>query len=166
MIPIRLSICGFLSYREPAELDFTGFDLACVAGQNGAGKSSLLDAITWALFGQARKRDDSIIHVGAARAEVGLIFAYEGNIYRVRRIKPREKTMALEFQILQDGSEKTLESRLSNGKWKTLSERTLRETDAMIQHTLRMDYDTFTNASFFLQGKADNFTQQRAGDRN
>ncbi|MCZ7551843.1 MAG: hypothetical protein B6D39_04730 [Anaerolineae bacterium UTCFX2] len=165
MIPIRLSISGFLSYREPAELDFTGFDLACVAGPNGAGKSSLLDAITWALFGQARKRDDSIIHVGMARAEVGLIFAYEGNIYQVRRIKPREKTMALEFQILQDGGGETLESRLNNGSWKALSERTLRDTEAMIQHTLRMDYDTFINASFFLQGKADNFTQQRPGDR-
>ncbi len=57
MIPIHLSIAGFLSYREPVELDFTGFDLACIAGPNGAGKSSLLDAITWALFGQARKRE-------------------------------------------------------------------------------------------------------------
>ena len=62
MIPIRLSISGFLSYREPVEIDFTTFDLACIAGPNGAGKSSLLDAITWALFGQARKRDDSVIN--------------------------------------------------------------------------------------------------------
>ena len=55
MIPIRLTISGFLSYREKAEIDFTTFDLACISGPNGAGKSSLLDAITWALFGQARR---------------------------------------------------------------------------------------------------------------
>jgi len=154
MIPIHLFLAGFLSYREPVELDFTGFDLACIAGPNGAGKSSLLDAITWALFGQARKRDDSLIHSRSSQAEVGLVFSYEGNTYQVRRIKPREKTMALEFQILQE-----------TGNWKPLTEHTLRETEAKIQRTLRMDYETFTNASFFLQGKADQFTQQRPGDR-
>ncbi len=41
----------------------------------------------------------------------------------------------------------------------------MRETDARIEATLRMDYDTFTNASFFLQGRADQFAQQRPGDR-
>ena len=56
MIPLKLHIAGFLSYRQPVELDFTGFDLACISGQNGAGKSSLLDAITWVLFGEARKQ--------------------------------------------------------------------------------------------------------------
>jgi len=154
MIPIHLSIAGFLSYREPVELDFSSFDLACIAGPNGAGKSSLLDAITWALFGQARKRDDSLIHSRSSQAEVGLIFSYEGNTYHVHRIKPREKTMALEFQILQPDQ-----------TWKPLTEHSLRETEAKIQRTLRMDYETFTNASFFLQGKADQFTQQRPGDR-
>jgi exonuclease SbcC len=167
MIPIRLSLSGFLSYREPVELDFTAFELACIAGPNGAGKSSLLDAITWALFGQARKRDDSVINSRSAAAQVGLVFAYEGNLYQVQRTKPRDKTMLLEFQILQggEGSGLSLEERLSNGKWRPLSERTLRETEARIQQTLRMDYETFTNASFFLQGKADQFTQQRPGDR-
>lgn len=166
MIPIRLSISGFLSYREPVEIDFTLFELACIAGPNGAGKSSLLDAITWALFGQARKRDDSIINARAAAAEVGLIFAYEGNLYQVQRTKARDKTMLLEFQILQGGDPLAVASeRLANGRWKPLSERTLRETEARIQQTLRMDYETFTNASFFLQGKADQFTQQRPGDR-
>ena len=75
MIPYDPSvsdISGFLSYRDPVELDFTTFDLACIAGANGAGKSSLLDAITWALFGQARKRDDSVINAQSEAAEVGL----------------------------------------------------------------------------------------------
>jgi exonuclease SbcC len=40
VIPLYLKLTGFLSYRDPVEVDFTGFDLACISGQNGAGKSS------------------------------------------------------------------------------------------------------------------------------
>lgn len=166
MIPLHLTISGFLSYRDPVELDFTGFDLACIAGSNGAGKSSLLDAITWTLFGQARKRDDSLINSKEDTAEVSLIFSYEGNLYRVLRSKPRNKTTRLEFHILQDTQENNTENwDFKTETWKPLTERTLRDTEARIQETLRLDYETFVNASFFLQGKADRFTQQRPGDR-
>jgi exonuclease SbcC len=153
MIPLELRIAGFLSYREPAVLDFTTFELACVSGQNGAGKSSLLDAITWALFGQARKRDDALVNLQSKAAQVSLTFEYEGNVYRVQRALPRGKSATLEFQ-------------LKNGDgWRPLTERTLRETQARIEQTLRLDYDTFVNAAFFLQGKADQFTQQTAARR-
>ncbi len=169
MIPLLLRISGFLSYRDPIELDFTSFELACIAGENGAGKSSLLDAITWALFGKARKQDDTLINAQSKAAEVSLVFEYEGNVYRVQRTKSREKTGVLEFQILQPT---TSSDRLANthgkipaGAWKALTEHSLTETNLRIQQTLRLDYDTFTNASFFLQGKADQFTQQRPGDR-
>jgi len=165
MIPIQLTIQGFLSYREPVELDFTNFELACISGPNGAGKSSLLDAITWALFGQARRRDDALINNQSEAAEVRLTFTYEGNIYRVLRTNPRGKTTLLEFHILQERPEEVADILLGKGIWKPLTERTLRETQAHIEQTLRLDYDTFVNASFFLQGKADQFTQQRAGDR-
>ena len=46
-----------------------------------------------------------------------------------------------------------------------MSGATLRNTQELIEHTLRLDYETFVNASFFLQGKADQFTQQKPGDR-
>lgn len=165
MIPIRLSLSGFLSYHESVEIDFTRFSLACISGANGAGKSSLLDAITWALFGQARKRDDALINSQGGDAQVELIFAYEGNVYRVLRSKKRDKPAVLEFQILQNleaGWPPTLPAAPA---WKPLTEHTFRETEKRIAETLRMDYETFINASFFLQGKADQFTQQRPGDR-
>jgi exonuclease SbcC len=155
MIPIKLTITGFLSYRDTTELDFTAFDLACISGSNGAGKSSLLDAFTWALFGQARKRDDSVINLQSSLAEVALVFEYEGNTYRVQRTLPKGKTTRLEFQIREPEA----------GKWKALTGETLRNTQDTIEHTLRLDYETFVNASFFLQGKADQFTQQKASDR-
>ncbi|HWQ83138.1 MAG TPA: SMC family ATPase, partial [Anaerolineales bacterium] len=163
MIPLHLSIAGFLSYRDPVEIDLSAIELACIAGANGAGKSSLLDAITWVLFGQARKRDDSIINSQSDMASVGLIFSYEGNCYRVLRSKPRDKTTVLEFHILQSGQ--PLPGDGAQTVWKPLTERSLRETEQIIQNTLRLDYETFVNASFFLQGKADQFTQQRPGDR-
>jgi DNA repair protein SbcC/Rad50 len=153
MIPKNLRLSGFLSYKDPTELDFTGFELACISGSNGAGKSSLLDAITWVLFGQARRRDDAIINSYATSAEIIYDFWYEDNLYRVQRSKNNGKTTLLELYIDNDGH------------WKPLTEHTLRETEARIQRILRMDFETFTNASFFLQGKADQFAQQRPGDR-
>ncbi|HEY9076665.1 MAG TPA: SMC family ATPase [Anaerolineaceae bacterium] len=154
MIPVRLKIAGFLSYRDQVELDFESFDLACISGFNGAGKSSLLDAMTWALFGQARRRDDALINSHATAAEVVFEFAYEGVLYRITRSKTREKTTLLEFAAMTP-----------QGEWKSLTEKSVRETEGSIERTLRLDYETFTNASFFMQGKADQFAQQRPADR-
>jgi exonuclease SbcC len=171
MIPLHLRIAGFLSYRDPVDLDFDSFDLACISGQNGAGKSSLLDAITWALFGEARGKSADIINLNrdVKAAEVALTFAYEGNTFRVIRTLPRGKSTTLEFQIL-DGGRKTEDSTVNGPSstvqnWKPLTEKSTRETQARIERTLRMDYDTFINASFFLQGKADEFTQRKPSER-
>jgi exonuclease SbcC len=155
MIPIHLRISGFLSYRDPVDLDFSTFEYACISGHNGAGKSSLLDSITWALFGEARGKSSDIInlHKDVKAAEVTITFEHEGNTYRVQRTLPRTKSTILEFQVrTQDG-------------WRPLTEKTTRDTQARIEQTLRLDYDTFVNASFFLQGKADQFTQQNPGKR-
>ena len=171
MIPLHLYLSGFLSYRDPAELDFTSFDLACISGANGAGKSSLLDAITWSLFGQARRRDEAMINNHCEAAEVIFTFAYEGNVYRVQRANRRGKTSELQVYILQEPRPSSLIWNMTPGgqnaelNWKPLSERTLRDTQERLQQILRLDYETFVNASFFLQGKADLFTQQRPGDR-
>ncbi|MFH2002177.1 MAG: SMC family ATPase, partial [Planctomycetota bacterium] len=149
-----MQISGFLSYMDKVELDFTDFDLACISGANGAGKSSLLDAMTWVLFGEARRKDDAIINHRADSCEVVFDFDYENVRYRIQRIKPRDKSTILEFFI-----------RSKDGAWKPLTEATLRATEDRIRKSLRLDYETFTNASFFLQGKADQFAQQRPGDR-
>jgi exonuclease SbcC len=159
MIPVKLRIEGFLSYRETVELDFTSFNLACISGPNGAGKSALLDAITWALFGQARKRDESIInnHPSVKTATVVFDFDFEGARYRVQRINPRGKTTSVEFFIWSEAG--------GNGRWNPLTERTLRETDNKIEAILKMNFETFTNASFFLQGKADQFATAKPAER-
>lgn len=159
MIPLRLELTNFLSYRETAVLHCDGLHLACISGLNGAGKSSILDAITWALFGKSRsKSDDDVVNRLAilenATAEVKFTFALEGNQYRIIRRKRLSKGMVLEFQIAA-----------GDDHWKTLSESKLRETQTAVEHLLRMNYDTFTNASFLLQGKADEFTTKTPGRR-
>ena len=129
MIPVSLSLHGFLSYKGPVEVDFTQFDLACISGSNGAGKSSILDAFTWVLFGQARKNDDeALINQGSDRATVSLIFEYEGQQYRVTRTKQRGKSALLELNIKDP-----------EGSWKTHTEATLRDTDKSIRDILRLD---------------------------
>ena len=159
MIPISLSMEGFLSYKEPVEINFTSFDLACITGENGAGKSSILDGITWALFGRARKHDESVINLDSQRAEVSLVFEYEGNQYRVRRVNPRGETKELDLFIRSDKDDS------GAPVWNPLTERTMRETDQKIVDILRLDYESFVNASFFLQGEADQFTQHTPAAR-
>ena len=157
MIPVKLTISGFLSYKETAEIDFTGLHVACITGRNGAGKSTMLDAMTWALFGEARKSDDSIINNQAENktAKVDFEFLYENTAYRVCRSKKAGKPTTAAFYIqAEDGK-----------SWKTLSEKKVIETNKRICDTLHMDYKTFINASFFLQGKADQFTGQNAAER-
>jgi exonuclease SbcC len=161
MIPLHLRIAGFLSYHDPVELDFDAVNLACISGHNGAGKSSLLDAFTWSLFGEARGKGTDVINLSqdVKSAEVALTFSYEGNVYRVQRTLPRNKSTVLEFQVWNG------EWGMESGKWRPLTEKTTRDTQSRIEQTLRLDYETFINASFFLQGKADQFTQKKASER-
>jgi exonuclease SbcC len=175
MVPLHLRISGFLSYRDSVELDFHSFEVACISGQNGAGKSSLLDAMTWSLFGEARGKSSDVInlHTDVKAAEVVFTFEHEQNTYRVQRSLPRNKSTVLEFQILDRRPPTAADESVAvggqlsavKGSWKPLTEKTTRETQARIEQTLRLDYETFVNASFFLQGKADQFTQQNASRR-
>ena len=91
MIPIKLSLRNFMCYRE-ASLSFDGIHIACLCGDNGNGKSALLDAMTWALWGKSRaKTDDELIHLGMTDMEVEFDFAVGKERYRVIRKRSRAK---------------------------------------------------------------------------
>ncbi|HEU0022565.1 MAG TPA: AAA family ATPase, partial [Dehalococcoidia bacterium] len=87
MIPLKLSVRNFLCYRENVPvLDFAGMHVACLCGGNGHGKSALLDAITWSVWGKARGRSqDELISYGADESRVELEFLSRGNQFRVIR---------------------------------------------------------------------------------
>ena len=160
MIPLQLRVRNFMCYQdEVPTLDFEGIDLACLTGANGHGKSALLDAITWALWGKARaKRDDELIHLGRSEMEVEFTFDLGGTVYRVLRKRDSSKRgrTLLDLQVqAPDG----------RGEFRSIAESGVRATDAAIVRLLRMDYETFTNSAFLLQGKADAFTTRTPAER-
>ena len=141
-----------MCYRDsvPA-LDLEGIHVACLCGDNGHGKSALLDSITWALWGQSRARtQDELVHQGLEDMAVDLEFSARSQRYRVSRKYARRGR--------QQGHA-ILELQVSSGNGFTpISGNTLRETQERIRDILHMDYDTFVNTAFLLQGKADMFT--------
>lgn len=155
MIPIKLKLRNFMAYREAA-LDFQGIHLAVLTGENGAGKSSLLDAITWTLWGKARaKRDDELIHLGQSEMEAEFVFDLGGSVYQVirKRDSSRRGRSDLSFHMEEAGG------------WRTLTDTSLRATQKKIDDLMRLDYDTFINSAFLLQGRADEFTTKPPGKR-
>jgi exonuclease SbcC len=149
-----------MCYRENVpRLDFDGIYLACLTGANGHGKSALLDAITWALWGKARaKRDDELIHLGESEMEVEFTFDLGGTIYRVLRKRDASKRgrTLLDLQVQAPGRD---------GEFRSIAETGVRATEAAIVRLLRMDYETFVNSAFLLQGKADAFTTRTPAER-
>ncbi|MFN3763270.1 MAG: AAA family ATPase, partial [Anaerolineae bacterium] len=128
----------------------------CLSGENGAGKSALLDAITWALWGRARaRRDDDLIRQGADEMEVDFAFRLGDALYRVirRRRGGKRGSSLLEFQIQDDG------------RWRSLAESSIPATEKKIARILHLDYDTFVNSAFLRQGRADEFTIKTPAER-
>src|SRR5205085_11242451 len=105
MVPLRLRLRNFMCYQDEAPvLDFNGIQLACLAGENGAGKSALLGAMTWALWGEARDRvsDDQLISQGATEMSVEFEFILGNCRYRVIRkvsLKGGRPVTVLEIQM-------------------------------------------------------------------
>lgn len=156
MIPLKLKLHNFMCYRDVEPLDFSGIHLACVAGDNGHGKSALFDAITWGLWGKARaSRIDDLIHSGQTEMEVEFDFALGENRYRVirKRSSRGRGQSSLDLQMW-DGE-----------RYRSFTEHTMHQTQARINELLRMDYDTFINSALLLQGRADEFTTKTPGER-
>ena len=150
MIPVKLTVKNFLSYREGAPtLDLTGVHVACLCGNNGHGKSALLDAITWCLWGKARGRtQDELINYGSPEARVELEFLSRGDLFRVirshSRARGRNRPGATDLQL----------QALNGGDAQSVGGNTVRETQAKIEQLTGMDYDTFINSAFLMQGRA------------
>lgn len=157
MIPLQLRVQNFMCYRDDVPpLDFEGIHLACLTGANGHGKSALLDAMTWALWGKARaKHDDELIHLGQSEMEVEFAFDLGGTVYRVIRKRDSSKRgrTLLDLQVNHDGT------------FRSIAEPGVRATQETIIRLLRMDYETFTTSAFLLQGKADAFTTRTPAER-
>jgi exonuclease SbcC len=156
MIPIKLALRNFMCYRDNVPpLHFDGIHTACICGNNGNGKSALIDAMTWALWGKTRaKSDDDLIHSGQTEMGVEFDFAVGEQPYRIIRkhSKPKRRGRSgqtiLEFQVTtEDG-------------FRSISGDSVTQTQQKIIDVLHMDYTTFINSAFLRQGHADEFTNQ------
>ncbi len=158
MVPLTLTVRNFLSYGENnTTLDFRDFSIACLSGKNGHGKSALIDAITWALWGKCRvKNKEEVIKRGASDARVEFEFESERIRYRILRSIARKKTgssASIDLQIFDD----------SSAAYKPLDQGS--KAQGTIEKILKMDYNSFICSSFILQGMADEFTKRTPAER-
>ncbi|MDN5748531.1 MAG: AAA family ATPase, partial [Pseudonocardia sp.] len=58
MRPVQLEMAGFASFREPTVVDFAGAEYFALVGPTGSGKSTVIDAITFALYGSVPRWDN------------------------------------------------------------------------------------------------------------
>lgn len=158
MVPVRLQLYNFLSYGEPPqEIDLRGTHMVALVGNNGAGKSALLDAMTWALLGEARtNRNEQLIRQGANEMSVVFEFEVDGQLYRVRRHFSRKtKTHTA-----------TLEQLVSDRKWRPIvTENKVSAVNREIRRLLKMDYETFINTVFMPQGRSGEFMSLSPAER-
>ena len=154
MIPLQLTLKNFLSYRD-ATLNFRGLHTACICGANGAGKSSLLEAITWVIWGKSRaSTEDDVIYRGAKSVRVDFEFICNNQTYRIIRSRSRGRSSSLEFQV---------ETKVAN--FRSITAKGLRATQDEIIACLKLDYDTFTNSAYLRQGRANEFMLRRPNER-
>lgn len=159
MIPEQLVLKNFLSYRD-ISLSFRGLQTACICGANGAGKSSLLEAMAWSIWGKSRaSTEDDVIYAGEMEATVDFIFRFGRDIYRVIRSRRLGQATVLEFQIAINESDE------ENWSFRSLTERGVKATQSAILQRLRLDYDTFVNSAYLRQGRADEFMLKTPADR-
>src|SRR5437588_1882649 len=109
MRPLRLELKGFTAFRASATLDLTDLDLFAIAGPTGSGKSSLLDAMTYALYGRVERVGDRVgqlISQGQPWMSVMLEFEVGRDRYRITRKTPSGR-----------GATKILLERFAEGAW-------------------------------------------------
>ena len=146
MLPIRLEIKNFLPYRVPDPLLFDGIQMACLTGANGAGKSSILDAITWVLWGEARaKREDDPDSSRPDRDEHPIGF-YAGRLQISRLAAARASGKS-------GRSELTLFGQNPQGGWTSINEGSIRETQRKINEILRLTHETFIHSAYLQQAR-------------
>jgi exonuclease SbcC len=164
MIPLRLELRNFMAYREADPLDLTGLHVVCLSGENGAGKSALLDALSWALWGKARaNRDDELISQGESEMRVALTFSEGSNVFQVVRTRKLAKATARGKTAASSG---TLDLLIEDqGSWRSLSEPRQSDTQAKIVSILNLTHDTFINSAYLKQGRADEFTLRTPAER-
>ena len=140
-------------------LNLESFHVACLSGNNGHGKTALLDSITWALWGKSRARtQEELIHQGQRNMRVELEFMAQDQRYKVTRIYGRSNQSST-------GKTELNLSVLSGTDYSSLMGNTIRDTEAIIIDLVKMDYETFISTSYLMQGDSNRFTKSKPTER-
>ena len=144
MRPQQLTFFGVRSYAGPVgPLDFTGKSSVAIVGDTGAGKSTILEAITLALYGNSTWTGGGhreLMAEGSAQMTVDFTFIHDSQRWRVRRVFHASTTPSTHLLENLDTGEQTDGARLVNRK---------------IEAVLGLDYDSFKSAVLLPQGKFD-----------
>jgi len=156
MIPINLHIENFISHSDSV-IDFSDFNISLILGMNGVGKSTILDAIRFALFGKTRfnKKERAVRH-GQTSAKVDFIFEIDECEYRVVR------TLTKKSGIIDVVFYKKVDD-----EWNSdlLTCDTPKITTSKIEQLIGMSHDTFVNSVYFKQSDIFGLAGVRVGER-
>lgn len=156
MRPLRLKVKGLRSLRSEVEIDFSELGLVAIIGDTGAGKSSILEAITYALYNATtwdQRGVKQLISDGATTMSVQLDFASDGRVYRITRSTSRGQYPP-PGHLLECLSDPTIRPR--DGE------------DAVKEEVIRLiglDWDGFTSAVILPQGRFQTLLQARPAER-
>ena len=158
MRPLRLAVRGISAFRDEQVIDFEGLDLFAIAGPTGSGKSSLLDAMTYALYGEIERvgnRASLFISQGQTRMSVCFDFAVDQSRWRVTRSTPVK------------GATKILLERWDGESWEQAGPGAdrVRDAEKIIRSTIGLDYEAFTRTVLLPQGKFAEFLTGDAKER-
>src|SRR6185369_15986509 len=150
MIPQRVKLSGFLSYKDEQEIRFDESPLWMLSGTNGSGKSSIFDAVTFALFGHHRGGSQSaveLINKESNTLAVEFDFTVEKQLYRIKRtVRKRASGVASTQQAMQRVED----------SWQAIPDSNYKaKFDAWVKETIGLDYETFTSSVLLLQGKSE-----------
>ncbi len=165
MIPQRIRLKGFLCYKDEQEINFdSNATLWMLSGLNGSGKSSIFDAVTYALFGHHRGGSQhavELINKDGDGLAVEFDFRLDERVYRVRRTLRRKVRGApsptQQIYRYEPGGEHD---------WVAVEGTNYSsEFQNWIRDKIGLTYDTFTSSVLLLQGKADKLLDSKPEGR-
>ncbi|GAB90591.1 AAA family ATPase [Gordonia rhizosphera] len=171
MRPILLELDGFASYRTKATVDFRDTDFFVLVGPTGSGKSTVIDAMVFALYGTVPRWDDRNAVAPALaptvnRAVVRLIFDAGGKRYAamrdVRRSGGKNPTVTIkEGRLEQFVSDEALGGRDDD----VVTLATGREVNGAVERILGLNFGQFTQSVALPQGEFAQFLHATDGER-
>ncbi len=159
MRPVQLDLSGFAAFREPTSIDFDGADFFALVGPTGSGKSSIIDAICFALYGSIPRYErqgmiSPIITVGALEAKVSLTFDVDDARHVATRVVRRRGADAVTAEVRLE--------RVADGEVLAGS---AREMGPAVEELLGLPFAHFTKCVVLPQGDFARFLHDKPADR-